>query len=253
MVDERGRYDRKLRRLRRGARRWSVVAGVLGGATAVLAPYAGLSVIDAFWAAATGGSIVLAGWRWADYRALALQPAPTIGVGRPRVEAFLSGLPFGRQVISGLRRQADRQRIRGSAVAPAWHRLDRATAVLDNLALHPGGYAETAVLEAAAAEPGLRQLGKRAAGIERGLPYAGSRDTGSRETVDLSLATLVNQFEQGVSAYEELVGAAVTCVAEEGRLTMDHQSLSRLTEATDHLRGMALGFAELRPDDRLLA
>jgi hypothetical protein len=252
MVDERARYGRKLRRLRRAARRWSVLAGMLGGATAVLAPYAGLSLIDALWSAAAGGSVVLAGWRWAEYRALAMQPAPTVvdvDRGRARVEALLGSLPpSGRQLVSGLRRQADRYRLRGSAIAPAWRRLDRAAVVLDNLALDPGGPAETAVLEAAAAEPGLRNLGKHAAMVERGLPYARSR-----ESVDRSLNALVAQFEQGVTAYEDFVGAAVTCIAEAGRTTSDHQSLSRLTEAADLLHGIALGFAELRPDDRLSA
>jgi hypothetical protein len=248
MVDERARYGRKLRRLRRSTRRWSVLAGMLGGGTAVLAPYAGLSLIDALWAAAAGGSVVMAGWRWADYRALTMQPAVEVNQHRARVEAFLGGLPWGRQVVSGLRREADRYRLRGSAVAPAWRRLDQAAAVLDNLALHPGGPVDTTVLEAMAAEPALRKLAKRAAGVERGLPYAASR-----ESVDRSLNALVTQFEQGVTAYEDLVGAAVTCVAEEGRITSDQQSVSRLTEATDLLRGIALGFAELRPDDRLLA
>jgi hypothetical protein len=250
MLDERARYGRKLRRLRRAARRWSVLAGMLAGATAILAPYAGLSVIDAVWAAAAGGSIVLAGWRWADYRALASQPAPPVDVDRNviRVEAFLGSLPGGKQVVAGLRRQADRHRLRGSAVAPAWHRLDRATAVLDDLSPHLGGPVDTAVLEAVGAEPGLRMLGRRAARVERGLAYVGSQDSVGR-----SLDELVAQFEQGVTAYEDLVGAAVTCVAEEGRTASDHQSLSRLTEAAELLRGIASGFAELRGDDRLLA
>jgi hypothetical protein len=251
MVDERVRYGRKLRRLRRGARRWSVLAGMLGAATAVLAPYAGLSVIDAVWAAAAGGSAVVAAWRWADYRAMAAQPVPTPNYpdrGRTRVESLLAGLPAGQQVISALRRQVDRHRLRGSGVAPAWHRLDRAAAVLDGLPLRQGTPAADAVLEAIAAEPGLRSLAKRAAAVERGLPYAGSR-----ESVDQSLSALVAQFELGVSAYEDLVGAAVTCAAEADRTTMDLAAMTRLTESTDLLRGIAMGFAELRPDDRLLA
>jgi hypothetical protein len=251
MVDQRARYDRKLRRLRRSARRWSVVAGMLAAATAVLVPYAGPSLIDALWAAATGGSAVLAGWRWADYRALARQPAPTVvdaGRGRAGVEAFLDVLPWGRRAISGLRRQADQHRLRGSTVAPAWRRLDRAASVLDNLALHPGSPAGTAMREAMAVEPGLRTLARRAAACERGLSYAEQR-----ESLDRSLNALAAQFEQGVTAYEGLVGAVVTCVAEEGRATADYQTLSRLTEATDLLRGIAMGFAELRPDDPLLA
>lgn len=76
MADERTRYFRRLSRLRRSARRWSVTAGGLGGAAAILTPYAGLGLPDAAWAGAAGGSVVLALWRWADLRILAARPAP---------------------------------------------------------------------------------------------------------------------------------------------------------------------------------
>jgi hypothetical protein len=242
MIDERARYGRRLRRLRRAARRWSVTAGVLGGATVVLTPYAGLGLIDAVWAGAAGGSLVLAGWRWIDYRELAAQPAPDPAVAADRargwIESFVGGLPFGHEVVTGLRRQADRSWLRGSAVAPGWRRLDRAAAVLVGLPLRPDGPAEDVGADAASAEKGLRALARRAAAVERGLPYGGSSE---------ALGALVAQFEQGVTAYEELVGAAVAYVAEEVRLTPDdHPSVSRLTEATDLLRGMVLGFSELR-------
>jgi hypothetical protein len=177
MVDERARYGRRLRRLRRAARRWSVLAGALGGAAAVLTPYSGLGLIDAFWAAAAGGSVMLAIWRWMDYRALVAQPPPALDPAeagdraRSRVEAFVAGLPGGRETLGELRRQADLIRLRGSAVAPGWRRLDRAAAVLNSLALRPGGPGETAVLEAAVAERELRELAKRAAGVERALRY----------------------------------------------------------------------------------
>jgi hypothetical protein len=257
MADERARYDRRLRRLRRSARRWSVLAGALGGATAVLAPYAGLGLVDALWAAAVGGSVTLAGWRWADYRALSAQPVPsafdpavTPGQARPRgrVEALLAGFPGGRDVLVELRRQADRVRLRGSAVASGWRRLDHAAAVLNGLPLRPGGPGETAVLEAAVAERELRTLARRAAGVERGLRYGASH-----ESLDRAHYALVAQFEQGVTAYEQLVGAAVAYAAEDGRTALVHPSVSQLTEATDLLRGIALGFAELRRDDPLTA
>jgi len=255
MVDERARYHRRLRRLRRTARRWSVLAGALGGAAAVLTPYSGLDLIDAFWAAAAGGSVMLAGWRWLDYRELAAQPAPpaldpaTAAEGtRRRVEALVAGFPGGREAIGELRRHGDRIRLRGSAVAPGWHRLDRAAAALDSLAPRLGGHGEAAVLEAAVAERGLRELAKRAAGVERGLRYGGSH-----ESLGQAHSALVAQFEQGVTAYEELVGAAAGCVAEDGRTTLEHPSVSRLTEATDLLRGIALGFAELRQQGGLTA
>ena len=150
--------------------------------------------------------------------------------------------------LSELRRQTERSRLRGSVVESGWRRLDRAAAVLSSLALRPGGPAEAAALEAAVAERGLRELAKRAAGVERGLPYGGSQDSLGR-----ALSALVAQFEQGVTAYEELVGAAAAYVAEEGQTTPEHPSLSHLTEATDLLRGIALGFAELRQDSRMTA
>jgi hypothetical protein len=249
-VDERTKHGRQLRRLRAATRRWSVLAAMLVGTAAVLTPYEGLSVGDAGWAAAAGGSAVLAAWRWADYRAFAARPVPTADANRvtSRFEALLGGVPWGRELVSGMSRHVERGRLRGSAVAPGWTRLDRAAAVLGNLAPRPGSPAETATLEAAAAERGLRQLAKRAAGVERGRLYVGQD-----ESFDRSLAALVAQFEQGVQAYEDLVGAAVTCAVEEGRTTPEHHSLSRLTEAADLLRGIAEGFAELRQDDRLAA
>src|SRR5512138_222674 len=116
MIDERARYGRRLRRLRRAARRWSVLAGMLVGAAAVLTPYAGLGLIDAFWAAAAGGSVMMASWRWVDYRALAARPVPldrAVAADRARghVEAFVAGFPWGREVLTGLRRHADRSRL----------------------------------------------------------------------------------------------------------------------------------------------
>lgn len=255
MVDERARYGRRLRRLRRSARRWSVLAGALAGAAAVLTPYSGLGVIDAFWAAAAGGSVVLAGWRWADYRALAAQAGPPAldpalagDRARGRVEAFVAGLPGGREALAELRRQADLIRLRGSAVTPGWHRLDRAAAVLNGLALRPGGPGETAVREAAVAERELRELARRTAGVERGLQYGGSH-----VSLNHAFNAMVGQFEQGVTGYEELVGAAVAYVAEDGWTAPESPSVSRLIDTTDLLRGIALGLAELRQHDVIAA
>jgi hypothetical protein len=223
MVDERARYHRRLRRLRRTARRWSVLAGALGGAAAVLTPYSGLGLIDAFWAAAAGGSVMLAGWRWVDYSALAAQPEPpaldsavAAERTRHRVEAFVSEFPGGREAIGEL--------------------------------LRHGGPGEAAVLEAAVAERGLRDLAKRAAVVERGLRYGGSH-----QTLGQAHSALVAHFDEGVAAYEELVGAAAGYVAEDGRTTLEQPSVGRLAEATDLLRGVALGFAELRQQDGLTA
>jgi hypothetical protein len=248
MVDEGARHSRRLRKLRRAARRWSVIAGALVGAAAVLTPYAGLGLIDAFWVAAAGGAVVMTGWRWADYRALAAQPAPPAlepgtagGRVRARVAALMDQSPFGRQALAELRRMSDRGRVRGSVVAAGWRRLDRATTVLASLPMPPGGPAETAALEAATAERELRELARRAAAVERGLPYGRSR-----ESLGVAHAALVADFEQGVTAYEDLVGAAAAYVAEEGRTALEHRSLSQLAEAAELLRAVAQGFTEVR-------
>jgi hypothetical protein len=252
MFDERARYDRRLRRLRRAARRWSVLAGALVGAAATLTPYSGVGLTDAFWSAAAGGSAVLACWRWAEYRGMAARPVPlapdpamAADRARRRVDAFVAGLPWGREALSAARRQADGRRLRGCAVLPGWRRLDRAAAVLGSLPLRRGGPGETAALEAAVAERELRELANRAAAVEHGLRY------GSQGALEQAHHALVAQFEQGVAAYEELVGAAAAYLAEEGRATPEHPSVSHLADATDLLRGIAHGFTELRQDSRL--
>src|SRR2546430_16567003 len=105
-MDERARYFRKLRKLRRSARRWSVFAGTFAGATAVLVPYGGLGWPDAIWAALTGGTAALTFWRWSDLRELTAQPAPppppgVIGgpLGRTRVPAPVAEPPAGRPAL----------------------------------------------------------------------------------------------------------------------------------------------------------
>lgn len=249
IVDPRVRHDRRLRRLRRSARRWSVLGGSLVGAATVLTPYAGIGPADAVWAAAAGGAAALAGWRWIDLRALLAQPPPEppdpaarAERVRRRVEAFLTGLPGGREALG----QVHRARIRGSAVASGWRRLDRASTALDGLAARLDGPGELAVSEAAAAERGLRDLAERIVGVERGMRVGGQGTGGLAE----AHAALVAQFEQGVTAYEGLVGAAAAYVAEGGRTTSQHPSVGPLTEATDLLRGVAGGLAELREPDR---
>ena len=52
-------------------------------------------------------------------------------------------------------------------------------------------------------------------------------------------ATSTRQFDEGVGAYERLVAAAAGYVAEDGRTGSEHPSVSRLTEASDLLRGVA--------------
>jgi hypothetical protein len=247
MADERARYFRRLRRLRSSARRWSVLGGGLTAAAAVLTPYAGIGLADAAWAAAAGASVALAGWRWSDHRSLAAEPAPpALGPAVPgqRLVAVVERFPAGRTALQEVRRQKNRFALRGSAVARAWDRLDRANLTLTGLAGRLTGPGEVAMLEAAVAEQWLRDLGQRVASVERALSFA---PADQRAGLEQSHASLAEQFDEGVSAYERLVAAAAGYVAEDGRSPNDaHPSLARLTEATDLLRGVADGLSELR-------
>jgi hypothetical protein len=249
MADQRTRYFRQLRRLRRSARRWSVFAGTFAGASAVLIPYQGLGWPDAIWAALTGGTAALTFWRWSDFRELAAQPAPepldparAAAVTGARIEALVSRLPAGQTALAELRRMQTRARLRGSSVVPAWTRLDHASQTLAGLAGRLSGPAESAVLEAAVAERTLRELAERTAVVERAMRITPD-EVGLRE----SHGELLGHFTAGVTAFEGLVGAAAGYVAMDGRATADTGSVARLTEATDLLRGIAQGLAELTP------
>lgn len=246
-MDERTRYFRRLRRLRGSARRWSVVGGGLTAAAAVLTPYAGIGIADAVWAASAGASVALAWWRWSDHRALAAlppPPAPDPALAGRRLLAAVERFPAGRQVLQEVRRQKNRYALRGSAVAHAWDRLDRASATLVALAGRLTGAGEAAVLEAAVAEQWLRDLGQRVASVERAIPLS---PPGQRDGLEQAHESLAGQFMDGVGAYERLVAAAASYVAEDGHpVTDQHPALTSLIEATDRLRGVAEGLSELR-------
>ncbi|GAA1854784.1 phage shock envelope stress response protein PspM [Asanoa iriomotensis] len=250
MADERARYFRRLRRLRRSARRWSVVGAGFAGAAAILTPYAGLGLPDAAWAAAAGGSLVLAGWRWADLRRASAQPAPpatdpalAAQRSRARLLAAVESAPGGRAALTEVRRQRGRFALRGSAAAAAWDRLDQASATLNGLSPRLTGMGGSAVLEAAVAEESLRDLAHRVAGVEKALRFA---PPDAKPSLTEAHRDLTHQLNEGVSAYERLVAAAASYVAEDGRLSATHPSVSRLTEASDLLRGVASGLAEVR-------
>ena len=246
-MDERTRYFRRLKRLRGSARRWSVVGGGLVAAAAVLTPYAGIGLADAAWAAAAGASTALAWWRWSDHRALAALPAPpppAPAIPGQRLLAAVERFPAGRQVLQEVRRHKDRYALRGSAVAQAWDRLDRASATLVGLAGRLTGAGESAMLEAAVAEQWLRDLGQRVASVERAIPIS---PPDQRPGIVHAHESLAGQFTEGVSAYERLVAAAASYVAEDGHpMTDQHPALTGLVEATDRLRGVAEGLSELR-------
>lgn len=250
MNDPRARYFKRLRRLRRSARRWSVRAGILVGATAVLVPYHGIGLADAFWAAAAGGSTVVAMWRWRDAREVAARPVPLEldpaqagALARERLIGVVERLPVGRGTIEELRRQRALFALRGSDVRPLWQRLDRASQTLSGLAGRLGGPAESAVLEAAIAERSLRDLAERTASVERGLRLGTGQPA---PALAEAYGALMGELASGVEAYEQLVGAAAGYVAEDGRTAAQGPAVNRLAEATDMLRAFAGGLSEVR-------
>jgi len=256
VADERTRYFRQLRRLRRSARRWSVLAATTSGATAVLVPYEGLGLPDAGWAAAAGGSTALAMWRWSDRRALAAQSAPraldpaaAADRTRARLVAAVQRLPAGHSIVREVRRQRDRVAFRGSAAAEPSQRLDRASQTLAVMVDRLAGLGEPAVLEASEAERSLRDLAQRVASVEQTLRFA---PADARLQLAEAHRGLVEQLAGGVSAYERLVAAAASYVAEDSRSTQEDSAAARLAEAGDLLRGVAAGLAEMRTSgDRL--
>lgn len=242
MATERTKHLRRLRRLHRSARGWSVRAGLLGGATAVLVPYSGLGLPDAFWAAGAGGSVAIAIWRWIDFRAFRALPVPDepdpvlAGVqAREKLVGLVRRMPAGRTALAEFDRQREAYRLRGLTVAEPWRRLDRAALMLSGLVGRLGPAAESAVLDATVAERSLRDLAQRTASVERamGLGPAG-------EALKPAHAALASQLEQGVTAYEQFVTAAAGCVAE------DSATVGNLADATAFLRGVAEGLADLR-------
>jgi hypothetical protein len=247
-VDERARHFRRLKRLRGSARRWSVLGGGLTAAAAVLTPYSGIGLPDAIWAGAAGASVALAWWRWSDHRALAAlppPPAPDPALAGQRLTAAIERFPAGRTFLHEVRRQRSRYALRGSAITQAWDRLDRASSTLVGLAGRLHGPGEEALLEAATAEHWLRDLGQRVASVERAIPLS---PADQRPGLEHSHASLAEQFVEGVEAYERLVAAAASYVAEDGHPVADmkHPAFSSLVDATDRLRGLAEGLSELK-------
>lgn len=250
MADPRAKHFAKLGRLRRSARRWTVVASGFIGTTVVLLPYHGIGLPDAVWAGLAGGSAALAWWRWSDMRQLAAQPAPEplsssqrAAVTRRRIESVVGRLPVGGRALSEARRFAHLSRLQGSSVASTGMRLDRAMRTLAALAPRLTDEDGSEVLaEAALAEGALRDLAERVASVERALKIPRSGNP-ARAQLDAAHADLVSHFTDGVAAYEGLVAAAGTVVAEMGRLG-EPVAIDRLVEAGDRMRGVAAGIAE---------
>jgi hypothetical protein len=245
-MDPRARHLRRLYRLHRAARRWTASAAVLAGAAAVLVPYAGIGPGDAGWAAAAGGSVALAVFRWLDYRRAAALPVPEpshdlTGNGSG-LDRLLRSHPLGRTLSDEMRRHRERLVFRDSAAAAAWQRLERASRAMPALAGRLPGTAADAAAEGLAVEAVLRDLAHRIVDVERGLAAA---PPDAQQPLRQARDVLVAQLGEGVDAYERLVAAAAECVAE-GARAVDNSAVHRLTEATERLVGLASGLGELR-------
>src|SRR4051812_37815908 len=120
MASERTKHLKRLRKLHRSARGWSVRAGLLTGATAVLVPYSGLGLADAFWAAAAGGSIAITWWRWVALRAsrplpVPAEPDPALAgaQARDKLVGLVQRLPAGRTAVAEFDRHRESFKLRG--------------------------------------------------------------------------------------------------------------------------------------------
>lgn len=246
MLDERARYYRRLRRLRGATRRWTVLAGGLAGATAVLVPYQGIGALDAAWAGLAGAAVVVAWWRRADARALAAEPVPDPpepARSTDRWLAALARLPGGQQLAENLHRQRTRGALRGSVAAPVWERLDRGARTLRELAGRLRGEDAAAVTEAARVERELRELADRVVSLEHALRVAPAE---AQPPLRELRADHVTQLEQGVAAYEQFVVAAAGYLSQAARAGDAPPAVAELNLATERLRGVTSGLAELR-------
>lgn len=246
MVDEHARYHRRLRKLRGSVRRWTVLAGGLAGTTVVLVPLAGLGAADAVWAGLTGAAAVMAWWRWSDRRELAGQPAPPPGdpaLAGDRWLSALQHLPGGFNVAENIRRQRVRHGLRGSAAVEAWERLDRSARTMRELRSRLGGVDTEAAQEAAAVERELRELTDRIVGLEQALRTAPAE---ARPSLRELRGDHVNHLRDGAAAYEQFVVAAAGYVSESARTGPRVSAMTGLNQATDRLRGVTAGLAELR-------
>lgn len=259
MLDERTRYFRRLRRLRSSARRWSVLAGGLTGITAVVVPYAGLNPADAIWAGMAGASIAFAWWRWSDARQLAAQPVPDPpdpALAGDRWLSVLAQVPGGYGVVDTIRRQRTRSALRGSAAADAWERLDRSARTMREIVGRLDGVDPDSAREAGDVERQLRDLTNRVSSLEQALRMAPAEaQPPLQELRDDHIAHL----ERGVAAYEQFVVAAAGHLSEASRAGGGGPDVTGLTAATERLRGVTDGLAELRKtygvpsDDQLRA
>jgi hypothetical protein len=171
-------------------------------------------------------------------------PPPDPALAGERWLSTIAQLPGGHNVADHIRRARTRGTLRGSPAASAWERLDRSSRSLREIAGRLTGPEREAVGEAHSVERQLRQLTSQIAGLEEALRHApGEAHPPLRELRDDHLS----QLQQGVAAYEQYVVAAAGYLSGSERAGgRDDGALSGLTSATERLRGVTEGFAELR-------
>lgn len=95
--------------------------------------------------------------------------------------------------------------------------------------------------EATTAAAALREQGARLVAVESAVKGAGEASPELREARQVML----DRLEDGVGAYDRLVGAAAEAVAASGRAAPDTPSVRRLEESADALLGLARGLREV--------
>ncbi len=241
--DPRARHLRRLRRRRSVARGATVWAGTLGGAAAIVVPYAGLGWLDVFWAGAAGGAIAFAALRWRAYREVLAQPLPPPPVPRPPGRSLGQRIaPLVGPTLGPLVNRPRRVTMpTGSAAAPAARRLNETARQLPPLLARLGPNAGGTAGDAHGAHRALRGLAVRIAAVEQTVAISPVEAHG----VLLECRDgLVTQFSDGVGAYERLVVSAAECVAALAR-GGDTLAVRRLNEASDALVGLAQGLTEM--------
>lgn len=244
-----GKPYKKLRRRFRAARRWTVLSGLFGGATAILVPYAGLGGLDAIWAALTGASVGMAALRWFDYKALSRSlPEEAARLTQHGHYTLAGELNNVAEAAAGvLHRKRTQTQFRGSAASGPYERLEAASRAYSEIISRLDGPAREAVDDVSDVEEQLRGLCHQVRGLERSLNVAPPQQ---RAGLAEGHRQLVGRLESGVQAYESMVAGAAQIMAENGTLPGavhgEDMVVRRLTDAADRLKGFAAGLGEMR-------
>ncbi|MGH8877658.1 MAG: phage shock envelope stress response protein PspM, partial [Stackebrandtia sp.] len=136
---------------------------------------------------------------------------------------------------------------RNSAAAHGWRRLEAAAMAFDGVAPRLSGPAADTLDDVRYSQGALRDLAEQIRGVEKSLAVTPPDRRGSLTETH---ALMVERFETGISAYEDMVGAAAQVVAEQGALdgvvSGEDPTMSRLNEATAKLSGLAEGIGQMR-------